>query len=427
LSKAVKHDLSDHIDYVAYGNRPALRDFFPRVLQEIAGKGMHEIIFVDGLDQLEEDIKGRRDLTFLPAEPPPGIVFVPGTRPNDTLHPLILHKPHVQYTLPNLSRADFGRILHHRGVSLSPAIAEQFYPTMQENALFLDLVAKELTVAREGITFEEMIKRLANNPANLFSFALERLERTPEWDIIEQVLGLLLASREPLSLQQLRHLIGVKEYRLRSAISRLGGLLTESVPKERSEHRLYSLFHLMFQDFMCQRKHEPERDYLFTTSDVEQYHSHIAQWCEGEQLALIWQDTQDTTEQVEQARRAYARQHYITHLFLAKLWPHLFDILDDGSYGRAKVQNDPSMRSYTLDLELGRLASASQGWTLDQGIAHLPLLWRYTLLQCSLASRADLYPDEAIQLLLLLRQEAKAIGLAELLWRVCNCSYARTK
>jgi len=60
--------------------------------------------------------------------------------------------------------------LHHRGVSLSPDITDQFYRTMQENALFLDLVAKELTVARADIPPEEMIKRLANNPANLFSF-----------------------------------------------------------------------------------------------------------------------------------------------------------------------------------------------------------------------------------------------------------------
>jgi len=228
-----KHDLSDlYVDYVAYGNRPALRDFFPRMLQEVAGKGMHEIIFIDGLDQLEEDVNGQRDLTFLPTDPPPGIVFVLGARPNDTLRPLVLHKPHVQYALPNLSRADFDRVLHHRGVSLSPDITDQFYRTMQENALFLDLVAKELTVARADIPPEEMIKRLANNPANLFSFAVERLERAPEWEIIEQVFGLLLASREPLSLQQLRQIIGVKEYRLRSAIARLGGLLTESVPKE---------------------------------------------------------------------------------------------------------------------------------------------------------------------------------------------------
>jgi len=97
-----KHDLSDlYVDYVAYGNRPALRDFFPRMLQEVAGKGMHEIIFIDGLDQLEEDVNGQRDLTFLPTDPPPGIVFVLGARPNDTLRPLVLHKPHVQYALPN--------------------------------------------------------------------------------------------------------------------------------------------------------------------------------------------------------------------------------------------------------------------------------------------------------------------------------------
>src|SRR5205807_3578199 len=93
----------------------------------------------------------------------------------------------------------------------------------------------------------------------------------------------------------------------------------------------------------------------------------------------------------------------------------LFNVLDEGIYGKAKVQYDPSMHSYALDLDLGREASSSAHWNLKQAIHLLPHLWRYTLLRCSLASRADKYPREAFDLMLLLGQETKALGLAELL------------
>jgi tetratricopeptide (TPR) repeat protein len=97
------------------------------------------------------------------------------------------------------------------------------------------------------------------------------------------------------------------------------------------------------------------------------------------------------------------------------MWEKLFDVLDAGEYGQAKIHYDPSMRLYAQDLELGQRAASWAGWTLEEGIAYLPHLWRYTLLRCSLASLADNYPTEAFQLLLLLDQETKALGLAELL------------
>src|SRR5207245_2863865 len=93
----LKYDLSDL--YVASESRAALRDYFPKVLQEIIAKGRQEVIFLDGLDQLEDEQSGTRDLSFLPNNPPPGIVFVLGTRPNDTLRPLELLKPHYEYKL----------------------------------------------------------------------------------------------------------------------------------------------------------------------------------------------------------------------------------------------------------------------------------------------------------------------------------------
>jgi hypothetical protein len=126
-------------------------------------------------------------------------------------------------------------------------------------------------------------------------------------------------------------------------------------------------------------------------------------------------DILERLEGMSPERRQYTLARLVQHLYDAQEWPRLFEVLDAGQYGRAKVQNDFSMRSYMQDLDLGRRAAAWEGWSLKKGIIYLPHLWRYTLLRSSMASRADQYPREAFQLLLLFGEERKAIGLAELL------------
>ena len=103
----LKYDLTDL--YVASESRPALRGYFSKVLTDLVEKGGQEVIFIDGLDQLKEDIDGERDLSFLPNDLPQGIVLVLGTRPDDSLRPLKLLKPHNEYRLPNLSSMMVGR------------------------------------------------------------------------------------------------------------------------------------------------------------------------------------------------------------------------------------------------------------------------------------------------------------------------------
>jgi uncharacterized coiled-coil protein SlyX len=157
----MKYDLSE--TYVASESRPALRDYFVHVLQNVAEKGGQEVIFIDGLDQIEEDVTGQRDLSFLPTNPPQGVVFVLGTRPNDTLKPLELLKPSQEYQLPELGRADFELILRHHGVSIDHVLADRFYMAMRKNALYLDLVAKELAVSGAASP-DKIIEKVADDP-----------------------------------------------------------------------------------------------------------------------------------------------------------------------------------------------------------------------------------------------------------------------
>lgn len=259
----LKYDLSDLFPYdllLASESRAALSDAFPRILKEIADRGGHEFIFLDGLDQLEAEHAGQRDLSFLPqgpGNPPNGIVFVLGTRPDDTLHPLELLKPHVPYNLPSLSRDDFDLILHHRHVTiLERALADRFYDALEKNALYLDLVAKELEL-RGSISpaqVEEIIREIADNPENLFSLATDRLSQQQElWHtVIKPILGLLLATSEPLTHQQLKQLINLNSThaidgdRLNRGLERLGGLVVTAGQQR------YTLFHLKFRDYLRQ-------------------------------------------------------------------------------------------------------------------------------------------------------------------------------
>jgi tetratricopeptide (TPR) repeat protein len=97
------------------------------------------------------------------------------------------------------------------------------------------------------------------------------------------------------------------------------------------------------------------------------------------------------------------------------LQQRLFEVLDTMQYGQAKIRDDPSMHSFARELDLGRQAAMWEGWTLEEGIALLPRLWKYTLLRCSLKSRADRFPEEAFRLLVLLGRKQEALGLAEML------------
>jgi hypothetical protein len=402
----LKHDLPEI--YVAGESRAALRDFFPNLLVEIAKRGQQETIYIDGLDQIDPDANGTRDLSFLPTDPPPGIVFVLSTRPDDTLRPLELRKGLAEYKLPPLTRANFDQALEGRGLHLNPGMVRGVYDSMGGNALYLHLVVEELAAAGAP-SRDEIIRRVADDPNNLFSLSIDRFKRTERsWrEVIRPVLGLLLATQEPIAPAHLRQIIKVDHSDLRDGLRRLGGLVSED-----GEGRRY-LYHLKLREYLREDPAHPNKDFVFAADEVAHFHRLLADWCEQGGLAAIWQDTKG--DLAEQGRREYARQHYITHIYHTRDWVRLASVLDAGDYGRAKVRHDPSTRSYVQDLDLGCQAAARVDLGLEEGLARLPHLWRYTLLRTSLASRADNYPDEAFPTLVLLGRTQEAIWLAELL------------
>ena len=402
----LKHRLSE--TYLADRQLPTLRSALKHVLGEIAAKGTSEVIYLDGLDQIKSELDGKRDLSFLPEDVPPGIVFVLATRPNDALQPLRVLKFLDEYELPLLKRSDFDLLLEQCATPLLPSVADRLYDATGGNALYLDLVVEELQKQRT-VGPEAVLQGIKQAPHHLFSFALERLkEPWNEWrEVIKPVLGVLLIAKEPLGLRQMHHILGIEEELLQNGVKRLGGLITrEKMPLR------YSLYHQELQDYLREDPQDSDKEPTFPVYEERKLHEKIAQWCEQGELSTIWVNVHDRWEQ---RRRDYARRYYVVHLYEAQQWQKVLQVLNEGIYGRKKVAYDASKRLYIQDLDYGRQAAIREELTFDEKVSLLPHYWYYTLLRCSLSSQADHYPLETFQFLLLLGREATVTGLLELL------------
>jgi hypothetical protein len=375
---------------------PAMRDFFHRILSQLSERGVQEVIYLDGLDQLKYETDGERDLSFLPTTPPPGIVFVLGTRPDDTLQPLQAMKPN-EYCLPHLNLSDFQQLLAMHGVVT--VAAQRLYDALQGNAFYLALVVQELK-AGPIIDLDTFIAGISTNPDNLFGFTIARLRRDRAYwkDVLQPVLALLLVAQDPLEISTLRHLLGVEDLDLRSGLQRLGGLVAQD-----TEGR-YFLYHLKVRDYLAEDPQQPNAPFVVSQEQIDTWHRQLAVWCVREHVdvARIWEDTTG----LEQARRWYARHHYVTHLALGGLWETLSQVIDAGIYGRYKRQYDPSTRLYAQDLDHARDVAFQND--------DLRALWRWSLLRVNLVSHINAWPDTLFHILCLLKQEQAALNCIEL-------------
>lgn len=429
LSQLVrKYQLADF--YLKSESSPALRDYLAQLLTDVTHlkkADRPELIFIDGLDQLEDEpASGGRDLSFLPVNVPAGVVFVLGTRPNDTLKPLRLLKPQLEYPLPDLSRTDFDLLLARYGVQPGKVVADHFYEAMQHNALYLSLVAQELAnqdaLAVSATT--ETIARIADNPDYLFSLTFQRLKKSrDEWrEVLWPVLGFLLAAHEPLNLLHLRQLTGLPDHALRDGLERLGGLLAKD------ENGRFYLYHLKLRDYLRQSEARPGKDYLFAREEEIGWHARFAQWCKINLEAdtksgsfggrsLVPKSSTSATQQ--QVLLDYARQYYARHLYLAEDWASLWEVLDEGSYGLVKLSQAYSIYNYAQDLELGRETVAAiltnpDFSRNDSGLVNEQIvrLWRYSLLRCKLSDWANNFLAAEV-----LTNPAQTLALADLLTR----------
>jgi len=272
----------------------------------------------------------------------------------------------------------------------------------------------------QGLRSLTELEGLPEGLDGLYFDSLDRVVKLGKRDWFTEyrpLMGVLSVAQESLTLAQLQAFTAQPESSIWQYLSDLQQFIQEVEPKGNQGEKTYRLYHQSLADFLhkpwlsIERKQRPNKFYL----PAKEFHKKLADGCGRGDLAAIWQDVH--LDSVEQARRVYARQFYIVHLYRAQEWQRLFAVLDAGSYGQAKIRHEPSMRSFASDLDLGRQAAAWEGWPLNKGLALLPQLWQYTLLRCSLASRADDYPQEAFELLFLLGREPEVMGLVELLTR----------
>ncbi len=394
----------------------SMNERFQEVLKEIVKQKGQEVIFIDGLDQLVIDREiGQLDISFLPQDMTrlPGIVFVLGTRPNQTLTLLKHKKPSREYQLGGLSRDDFMLLLGAYGLSsLPPSRGNHFYEKSGGHTLFLSVLIRELS-SQPGLIedndIEEILKHINTNPEQVFELTMNRLGLQEKiWESVSKpLLKLLLVAEEALTRSQIKQLLkltsstSIDSDRLKQGLEHLGGLIVQQqYIRQNDPQERYTLGHLLL------------RTYLQTLykEDLQEQHRHFVVWCEQEKHALFWELAYDDAIQ---ERRSYARHHYLTHLYQAHSLDTLFTILDEGKYGKARLLEDPSGRSYERDLSWGQQAAAN----ISSTVLTLPRLWHYTLLRCSLTSRAGNYSESTFHLLLLLgpEQERKAFELAEML------------
>ena len=268
---------------------------------------------------------------------------------------------------------------------------------------------------------QRLLSELEGLPEGLDGLYFDSLERVVtlgkrKWrGEYASLMGVLSVAQESLTQTQLAALTGQTESDIWEYLGDFQQFLEQVTINMKEREKRYRLYHQSVVDFLNQQWITVEQDELRNTfyCSMNEWHRKVANRCEQGGIMHVWEE--ERHDFVQQSRREYARKYYITHLFFAQAWPRLFKVLDTVQYGQAKIRDDPSTRSYALDLDLGRQATMWEGWTVEEGIAQLPHLWQYTLLRCSLTSRADRYPEEAFRLLILLGRKQEALGLAELL------------
>jgi len=391
----LKHDLASN--YFPADSYPALRLEFGQLLQTLSARGISETIYLDGLDQLQPEVDGTRDLSFLPLQLPPGIVIVLGSRPNETIDSLALEHG-VVYQVPPLHEQDAIGRWQQVQPTLEPALLHGLAQAVKGNALLIELAAN---VLRHTSTSEmlALLDHASADATNLFRLSLGRIEQAAprHWQpLIRPLLAVLLITQEPLEPAVLAAIIERPTATVVEALTLMSDWVSVAADQR------VALRHLLFHDFLIQ--HE------FTQPELQVWHGRMTQWC-GAALDQIWHDS---TESVEQARRWYARQHYITHLDCAEQWEALWQVIDAGDYGEHKVRFEPSTRLYGLDLDRARESVIAAGQSIEQQLELLPRLWRYSLLRTSLTAHADQWHDDVFVILAMLGRVSEALAQIEI-------------
>jgi hypothetical protein len=420
---------------------PSSEDAFTRVVREplevLLGKEPEKqvIVMVDALDEALT-YSGDMNIVSLLAQVeylPPGARFILTSRKVEEIERAFLRNASrfflsdERFNAQNQADIDQfveGQLLPNEKLAtnvntLLPEEVENLRAEVTKKATGNFLYVRFLLDAIAG--GQRSLTQLEGLPEGLDALYFDSLERVVKlgkrsWhDEYAPLISVLSVVQESVTQTQLAALTGQLKSDIWGYLGDVQQFLEQGVVGVKDGEKRYRLYHHSFVDFLNQQwlvvDHTELQNPFYCST--KEWHKKVASRCEQGDIMRIWEE--ERHDLVEQRRREYARKYYITHLYLAQAWPRLFEVLDAVPYGKAKLRNDPSTHSYALDLDLGRQATMWEGWTIDDGMSLLPHLWQYTLLRCSLTSRADRYPEGAFRLLVLLERKQEALGLTELL------------
>ena len=272
------------------------------------------------------------------------------------------------------------------------------------------------------------LDRLPDDIGGLFAFFLRLIQNGPGrssikvtdpatgriallegWsELYQPILALLSVGLQPLTLDQV-HGLG-NSLASRGQVAQAISWLEQFLDRAGDGYRLY---HVTFAEFLtsAETRNDPVTTDLWVDAGGE--HRRLANAMVGEG----WPETtwQDSPEPREQGRRAYARFHYVTHLFLAEEFDTLARVIEEGGYGRGKLRFDPSTFLYARDLDLA--IRAARRWEADDMARPRQLLrlWRFKLLRATFSSYAERLPSAAYAGLALVGRGREAVDLAGLI------------
>jgi tetratricopeptide (TPR) repeat protein len=226
-------------------------------------------------------------------------------------------------------------------------------------------------------------------------------------ELYRPILALLAIALSPLTLDQIHVLCG--SLAERHQIAQGIGWLEQFLDRIGDRYRLY---HATLASFLTDPTIRANAETSELWIDFANEHQRLAGVLEKGGLAIVWQDSPDVAVQ---GQREYARLHYVIHLYLGENWERLSAVIEEGEYGRGKLQFDRSAYLYSRDLDLAIRAVTREDMDEDARLAALSRLWSFKLLRCTLSSYAHRLPGAAFQALAAVGRDQEALDLAELI------------
>ena len=411
------------------------------------------VILIDALDELRFGEEGRNLLDWLTRCPPlpDNVRIVATSRPGTAQLDEFIRSRQASLTELHIDANDERVRNDTRVYSMALVEPAAVASALKEAGRTVDSFVEELTTRSDGnlgylaalgrafdqalsrperrLVLQELLKleQLPDDTRELFAFFLRLIQNNPgrtkfpvtdpqdgsvvfmeAWpQLYRPILALLSVALEPLTLDQIHAL--TRSPADRDQIAQAVGWLEQFLDCIGGRYRLY---HATLASFLTGTETRSNA----TTSDLwvdsSREHRRIATVLEGPgRLQEIWQDSEDAQEE---ARRSYARYHYVSHLYLGADWNRLSAVIETGDYGRGKLDFDPSTYLYSRDLDLA-IRATTRGELDEAGrLAEMPRLWTFRFLRCAMSSYADRLRPSTFAALTLVGREREATDLIEL-------------